>query len=157
TSIRPERLAFRGHDAAELSRETSFERVAHLLWTGSLGEQADFTIASTKLAVVLRALRALPGGAGPLERLCTAVAALSAVHPLRVDLAPAAVMGHARALLASYPAVLARIGPASAKSGSFPFAARLFPCLSRLPATPARVALLNSALVLLADHELATS
>jgi citrate synthase len=157
TGVKSDRLLYRGHDASLLARSASFERVAELLWTGTLPDQSMWHITEAKLKVALLATRALPASAGALERMCVAVAALAAVHPLRVDLGKEAVVTHARALLASYPRLFPQLGPEARGGGEFPFAARLFPCLSRLKATPARIALLNSALVVLADHELATS
>jgi citrate synthase len=157
TGVRNDRLLFRGHDAGELSGSVSFERVAELLWTGSLPDASVWRVPEDKLKVVLSTLKALPATAGALERMCIAVSALAAVSPLRVDLGSAAVVAHARALLASYPRVLLARAPELRGASDLPFAAQLFIRLSPLKATPPRSALLNSALVLLADHELATS
>jgi citrate synthase len=109
------------------------------------------------LKVAVNAVKALPAASGAIERLCVAASALCAVHPLRVDLGSASVVAHARALFATYPKVLPRLASEPRAGGAHSFAAGLFSCLSRLRPTSARVALLNSALVLLADHELATS
>lgn len=157
TGVRDDHLLFRGHDAAELAKSISYERVAELLWTGSLPDASTWQLPKAKAEVALSAVKTLPRGAGALERMFTAVAALASLHPLRVDLSSASVTAHARVLLASYPRVLDRLAPEQREGGPYRFAASLFPCLSRLRATPARVALLNSTLVLLADHELATS
>jgi citrate synthase len=157
TGVRNDRLLFRGYDAGELSLSVSFERVAELLWTGSLPDASAWQVPEDKLKVVESALKALPKTAAALERMCITVSALSAVFPLRVDLGSAAVVAHARALLASYPRALLPRSPELCGSSEFPFAARLFSRLSSLKPTAARIALLNSALVLLADHELATS
>jgi citrate synthase len=157
TGVRNDRLLFRGHDASDLARSVSFERVAELLWTGSLPAATTWQVPEAKAKVALAAAKALPAAAGAFERMCSAVTALAAAHPLRVDLGAAAVVAHARVLLASYPKVLGRLAPVAPVTGVYPFAASLFSALSRLKATAPRVALLNSMLVLLADHELATS
>lgn len=156
TGIQGDRLVFRGHDAATLARQTSFEAVAELLWTGVLPEQP---LAWPKPAhEPLRGLR-LSETASPLDHLCVATSLLSAAHPLRVDLRPPRVAQHARVLIASLPEALPFASgaspsrPARARS----VAERLLARLSPLPATGARVRLLDAALVLLADHELATS
>jgi citrate synthase len=157
TGVRDDRLLFRGYDASELAKSVSYERVAELLWTGSLPDACTWQVPEAKIKQVLNAVKTLPRGAGALERMFSALAALAALHPLRVDLSSAAVTSHARVLLASYPRVLHRLGAEESTGGPHRFAASLFPCLSRVRATSARVALLNSTLVLLADHELATS
>ncbi|HEY6881522.1 MAG TPA: citrate/2-methylcitrate synthase, partial [Polyangiales bacterium] len=84
-------------------------------------------------------------------------AALACAHPLRVDLSLESVVPLARLLLCSFvfslptsPAPTKRLKHAS-------IAQLLWPRLSSLPSTSARVQALNTALVLLADHELATS
>jgi citrate synthase len=39
TELQDEQLSYRGHDAAGLARDHSFERVAELLWAGALGQR----------------------------------------------------------------------------------------------------------------------
>jgi citrate synthase len=157
TCIQPERLLYRGHDVRSLC-ETSFEAVAELLWTGELPRHALWNEMADP---VLQALRlALPADSAPIERFALVTAGLACQTPLRVDLALAAVTGHARSLLSSFvdslPLTAASRSSRTRKPGPS-LAARLWPRLSPLPQTPAHVASLNAALVLLADHELATS
>jgi citrate synthase len=88
-------------------------------------------------------------------------AALACVHPLRMDLRLATVAAHARALLATFAQLLPDVDRPSRRGRPLregaTFAHRLWPKLSGLAATAERVALLDAALVLLSDHELATS
>lgn len=116
----------------------------------------------------------IPAGASPIEQIAVATALLACASPLRVDLRPARVLEHARGLLAALVDSVRLRGVASPARGVASsargvdstrargarparLAARLWPRLSPLPATAARVAVLDAALVLLADHELATS
>ena len=156
TCIEAERLSFRGHDVRTLVAHP-FEAVAELLWTGSLPEQTDWPQSSDKS---LRALSfSLPETSPAIERLAAVTAAFACKHPLRVDLRPSAVVQHARSLLVNLVDCLPLLAADSAGSKRrLPrMAARLWPRVSSLPATSARVDCLDSALVLLADHELATS
>jgi citrate synthase len=156
TGIVGNRLLFRGHDATKLAVSSTFEAVAELLWTGALPAEARWEVVPEKARVALHATRVLPATAGAIERLSVATAALASVHPLRVDLRPAAVVDHARCLVATFTEVLpARAAPPRGRAPTF--AARLFPRLSSLSPKPARLALLDATLIVLADHELATS
>lgn len=156
TGILGDRLVYRGRDARALAERASFEAVAELLWTGKLCSGAQWQPSPERIRVGKEACAVLPADASPLERLATCTAALAAAHPLRMDLSPNAVTDHARVLLFAFVEVLPLRG-AGKKRLSPAFAARLLPRLSPLSATEARVALLDAALVLLADHELATS
>jgi len=111
-------------------------------------------------AAASRMLAALPLGAGAFSRLLTAVAALAADDPERYDLRAETVARVATRLVAGLVDALPLLGArnegadgASAAS----VAARLWPRLTELPATPARVRVLDAALVLLVDHDMAVS
>ena len=156
TCIEADRLSFRGHDVRSLVTH-SFEAVAELLWTGSLPEHVEWPEASNKR---MRALSfGLPKNSPAIERLAAVTAALACTYPLRVDLRPTAVTQHARSLLVTLVDCLPLMAaePGASKRRSPRMAARLWPRVSNLPATSARVDCLDTALVLLADHELATS
>jgi citrate synthase len=124
-----------------------------------LPKHAAWTIPADAVSIANGVVRALPEGAGPLERLAVTAGALSARTPLKIDLRPETVVEHARLLLAGFAEVLApRSGErARDETQETGFAERLLSGLSRLPRTPARIAVLDAALVVLADHELATS
>jgi citrate synthase len=159
-----ERLYYRGHEATALAGSARFEQVAELLWTGELPQRASFELPSDALRAARRACVDLPPQGPSAERFAVACAALACEHPLRVDLRPERVRQHARLLLRAFVSVLprqaARVRSAGAGGRARPsdrLADMLWPRLSPLPSTPARVKLLDAALVLLADHELATS
>jgi citrate synthase len=175
TEIHGDRLLFRGHDAVALARGSSFEAVAELLWTGTLPPSATWPAPPQGARVARTATAALPAETSPIERLAVITAALACSHPLRMDLRPATVAAHGRALLATFAQLLPdvdrsgdrlprrsrdrplREGAAPRSPPEAAFALRLWPRLSGLAATAERVALLDAALVLLSDHELATS
>lgn len=160
TAVHPGRLLFRGHDATTLARTSTFEAVSELLWTGALPERAAWdgddraSVAAFTLARRLGAT--LPRSTSPIERFAAICAALGPLFPLRGDTRPSAVLPHARALIVTLASSLPS-ARATERPGGGGIARTLWPRLSALPPTAPRVALLDSALVLLADHELATS
>jgi citrate synthase len=138
-------LWYRDRDAIELARTASFEQVAELLWTGVLPDrQPDWPRATPDdLRAGRRAIEALGGEATALHRLLVLAAVLGARHP--TDDPPTA----ARRLLAI---VADSDGPRRRGSLADRLARRWHP----RPSGELRAAV-NRALVLLADHELATS
>jgi citrate synthase len=158
TEIHEDRLLFRGHDAVALARSSSFEAVAELLWTGVLPPSATWPAPPQGARVARTATASLPATASPIERLAVITAALACAHPQRKDLRPATVAAHGRALLATFAQLLPEAqGGRPRPPPSATFAHRLWPKLSGLASTPERVAVVDAALVLLSDHELATS
>ena len=102
--------AYRGRPVGELLG-SSAEAVAHLLWTGSLGPGEPFRASAGLVDVAAGAVGALPPSARLVDRLRVAVAAASAVDPLRHDLDPAAVVRRAETILALAVDALARTAP----------------------------------------------
>jgi citrate synthase len=94
--------------------------VAHLLWTGSLGPGEPFRAPAELVDVAVGAAGALPAGARLVDRLRVAVAAASAVDPLRHDLDPAAVVRRAETILAASVEALARTAPGPGGSDAAP-------------------------------------
>jgi citrate synthase len=143
TELQDEAVAYRGHDAAGLASTHSFEAVAELLWTGTLtATGAPWRIDRTALALC-RATIAASGVAEPIATLALAATTLGVVHA--GESGPAA----ARRLLTIAPSLLG--GPLQGDMAS-----RLSSAWVRRP-SPALVDAVSRALVLLADHELATS
>jgi citrate synthase len=166
TAVHPGRLLFRGRDAEVLAATSTFEAVSELLWTAALPDHvtwADAHPAQAQAMTLARKLGAvLPRAVSPIERFATVCAAIGPLFPLRGDVREPAVLAHGRALIMTLASSLPLLRGADKKmrgteKSDTTLAARLWPCFSRLPATPARVALLDAALVLLSDHELATS
>ncbi|HEY6738322.1 MAG TPA: helix-turn-helix domain-containing protein, partial [Actinopolymorphaceae bacterium] len=71
-------LFYRGTDATELARTSTFERVAELLW-GSTYRTSAWTVPEAVTDVARKAVAALPAPARPTDRLRVAVAALAAL------------------------------------------------------------------------------
>jgi citrate synthase len=148
---------YRGLPVTGLAATRTFEEVAEWLWSGRLPGPgpARWRAGTAALAAGRRAQAALPAGALPLERLQVIAAALAAGDDLRLELRPAAVTAAGRALIAGLADGLPRLGRPS--PGDAGIAGRLWAGLSPRDPDPALRAVLDAALVLLADHELAAS
>jgi len=162
TEIADGALRYRGHDAVELVTSSSFEDVAELLWTGQLTDRARWEAPPDDVALARAVVAPLGKAVTPADRIRVATAAVASSRPLRVDLRPASVTNHARALLATLVDGLPDAGSRRTDGGRGEarrgrLAGRLWPKLARVATNPARVRALDAALVLLADHELASS
>lgn len=155
TLIEEDRFYFRGVDAVELAARHSYEEVAEWLWTGTLRLGVTFTAADPAVAVARRAVDALPEHAAPTDRLRVAAIAAAATDPLRFDLSEDAVLGTARNLIPTLVAALPPVRPTHRDEG--PLAQRLWGRLSERPADEPSLRVLDTALALLVDHDLAAS
>jgi citrate synthase len=150
TQLRPDGPYYRGRLATELATDMSFEHVAALLWATDPSEEWD----PPEL------------GECPLEqasdRMLWALMMAGAGDPLRADLRPSAVTRAARRTIAALTAVAGRnadprgrgLDPAAS------IALRLAHGLSDgrgVEETALSAAAIDTALIVLADHELATS
>jgi citrate synthase len=165
TEIRDDRLRYRGLEATELAAGRRFEEVAHWLWSGRFTAPSRWHAEPAAVAVGSAAQAALPDGTLPLERLRVIAAALATTDELRFELDPPAVVAAAQSLIAGLVACLPdragapaggpAAGPAETPAGWV--AERLWAKLASGPPEPAMLRILDAALVLLADHELAAS
>ncbi|PVC79212.1 citrate synthase [Streptomyces sp. CS131] len=155
TLIEDDRCYFRGVDATELARRYGYEEVAEWLWTGELRPGARFAAPAGTLAAARRAVEALPAHSGSTDRLRVAVTAAAATDPLRFDLSPEAVLNSARGLIPTLVGALPMLGGPAAEGG--PLAAELWSRLTPEPADAPSLAVLDAALALLIDHDLAAS
>lgn len=140
-------LYYRERSAARLAREQSFEEVLTWLWDIPSLRSPE----PDDLAVARRTVGALGAAATPLDRLQVAVTAFAATDPLRDDPAPEQLPRVGARLVTGLPAALAAPGmpPDSV-------AATLWRALGG-DARPDGVRLLDAALVLVIDHDLAVS
>jgi citrate synthase len=133
---------YRGRAATSLAADTAFEDVATLLW----GEDPDGEWSVPDL------------GECPLddtlERMRWSLVMCGATDPLRADLRPVAVVRAARRVVAALVDVVGRVP--FAEPASTPIAERLALRLGGSDRSTSATAV-NAALVLMADHELATS
>ena len=164
TSLEGDRLRYRGRDVTELAGSSTFEAVTEFLWSGDAGVLATRPRwpggPACALAPERRRAGSAAAGAGfdAIARLRIAVALAAADDDLRYDLEPPAVAGAGRrAVAAMLGALPARRDPPTRATAAPSVAARLWTGLTAFRPAAAHVALLDAALVLLADHELAVS
>jgi citrate synthase len=155
TAIAHGRPWYRGLAVPELAGARRFEEVAEWLWTGRFPDPVPaWQAPAAALEAGRRAQAALPPTALPLERVRVIAAALAAGDELRLELHPAAVTAAGRSLIAGLVDCLPRPGPPPEATA---IAARLWAGLCPLDPAPGMVGVVDAALVLLADHELAAS
>ena len=160
TQLSDEGPIYRGRRATELAASWSFEEVAEWLWETTQPDDDGPQPRSGWRPFELE----LPPDIGPAGRMRWATVMAGARDPLRADLRPEAVTRAARRLAGSMVAVVGETVTAqtvtgqtvTADDGESSMAARLASALSSAP-TPEQVRAVNAALVLMADHELATS
>ncbi|MFD3656589.1 citrate/2-methylcitrate synthase [Streptomyces sp. NPDC058620] len=159
TLIESDRYYFRGVDATELARHHGYEEVAEWIWTGEIQPGIRFTAPPESLAAARRAVDALPAHSGSTDRLRVALVAAAATDPLRFDLSPRGVLSSARGLIPSLVGALPMAGGREfpAEGDTMGIARQLWPKLTAQPASAASLAVLDTALALLADHDLAAS
>lgn len=161
TFIDRDQYFFRGVDAVELARHHGYEEVAEWIWTGEIRPGIRFTSSPESLAAARRAVDALPAHSGSTDRLRVALVAAAAADPLRFDLSPQGVLSSARGLIPTLVGALPTAGgPEATGDGDgdpTAIAARLWPKLTTRPADTASLTVLDTALALLADHDLAAS
>ncbi|MFD5037201.1 citrate/2-methylcitrate synthase [Streptomyces sp. NPDC058377] len=164
TLIEPDRYFFRGVDATELARHHGYEEVAEWIWTGELRPGIRFTAADESLAAARRTAAAMPRHSSSTDRLRAAAAAAASADPLRFDLSPEGVLASARNLIPTLVGALPMSGAPEDEAGEgaqgragASLAAQLWEKLTALPADAASLTVLDTALALLADHDLAAS
>lgn len=151
-------LYYRGLDAVDLSRSKSFEQVSEWLWTGTWAPpDVRWSGRSEATAAVAGALRHMGPRVPPIERFPVAVTAAALTDDLRHDLNPRGIPVTARALLCTLVECLGPGVAARPRRAQATISDRLWVRLSRLPLAQARARVLDAALVLVADHELAPS
>lgn len=150
TLLTGDQLYYRGADAVQLAGTSTFEEVCALLWqteavalppAKTVDDQSD----DARLAATLPRR---------MDKIRTAISVLAGREPVRGDLTAEAVTDNASRSMAAAIEVLPMVG---ADTGSSSAAERLWPRLTAMPATPELLGVLDAALILLADHELAVS
>jgi len=159
TLIADGRLTYRGADAVSSALTHRFEEVAEWLWTGAWPEETSWPFDGAALDQVLAAQVPVPVESLPLDRFRVITAVAGACDPVRHDVRPEVVVDTARRLLRLMAHGLPRADGREARRAepARTIAEVLWTRLTRLPRTPERIDLLDAALGLLADHELASS
>ncbi|GAA1460885.1 citrate synthase [Williamsia maris] len=143
TLIAGEHLYYRGTDATDLARSADFVDVAQMLW-GTSG------VSSSRVTPAVRVPR-VPGRR--IDTIRVVVDLLGAGDPQRHDQETEGVARRALNVLDAVVDALPVLGATPPADASI--ARRLWPRLSPMAPSARRVTLLNAALVLLADHDLA--
>ncbi|OON75124.1 citrate synthase [Streptomyces tsukubensis] len=158
TLIEGDRYYYRGVDATELAARFTYEEVAEWLWTGALNPGIRFTAPPAALESARRVVAALPEHSAMPELLRAAAVAAAAADPLRFDLSPTTVLGTARGLIPTLVDALPPVGAThSGDDAGQRLAWRLWSRLTPSIPDGDGVRALDSALVLLMDHDLAAS
>lgn len=164
------RLVYRGYNVDDLAETTSFEEVVYLLWNGDLPNKGQLTAlkkeisAAESLAEPVQAfLSSLPKKTLPMDALRTAVSLAGIYDPDAGSMTPEANHRKAVRLVAQIPTIVAAFD--RLRKGESPVAPNpelslaenfLYMLLGKRPkALHAQV--LNTALILHADHELNAS
>ncbi len=169
TALVKDRPYYRGRDALGLAAGSTFEDVATWLWSGPTDRAqpgadgaAPWPARPDGVAAAIAAQSGLPTAVLPIDRLQIIVAVLAASDPMRFQLDPPAVIATARTLIAS---MVESLPPASGggaahtdggESGGA-IAERLWGRLAGRAPGAGLVGVLEAAMVVLADHELAAS
>jgi citrate synthase len=140
------RLYYRGHDVQVIAPTWSFERAAELLWSGhDAGEPKPWPVASDS-----------DGPGRSLTDRVRNTMALLAVNAPEADSRPGVARTIGRRLLPQLVASLPLLGKRESKPRA-PLAQQLWPRLTALPRTAQRLAALDCALIVFADHQLVRS
>lgn len=155
TLIEENRFYYRGVDAVELADRHSFEEVVGWLLDGHMERGLRFVTPPEALGAARSAVGALPRHAGTMDRLRVAVVAASATDPLRFDLDPDMVAATGTHLISTLVDALPVAG--RPPGDDEPIARRLWPRLTDRPADEGSLRVVDRALCLLIDHDLAAS
>ncbi|MBD3941746.1 hypothetical protein IF188_08580 [Microbacterium sp. NEAU-LLC] len=145
--LEDDELFYRERSAARLARESTFEDVVRWLWEAPGLRGAD----DEDLALARRTAATLGAAATPLDRLLVAVTAFASTDPLRDDPGADALVRVGSRLITGLPAALTH-APTAAES----IAATLWGALAGRP-SDSGPRLVDAALVLVVDHDLAVS
>jgi len=153
TEVTDGAVSYRGHRLDDLVRAGHhYEDVAELLWTGSLGTAAPWPSDARVHAAVQPAVDALVPTATAIDQMLAGVVAAAASDPFRDDRSVHGVTSSGRILTSTIIEAL----PLAARSGrGDQLAERLWRRLARTGID--QWPLLDLAMVLLADHGMATS
>lgn len=157
TFISDGHISYRGLDVVELVGRRRYEEVAEWLWTGRWPDAIDWPVDHSARIAAETATAVVPEHALPLDRMRVIAAVAGAVDDVRHDTTAEAAAATARRLIRLLVHALPPVGRRLRRVEDTPVAQVLWRRLTRLRPTEERVAVLDAALVLLADHELATS
>lgn len=151
-------LWFRDREASQLAREFDYEDVCRWLWGGPLERGARFQTDAEAITSAVRLIEALPASASLLDTVTAAVLGIGASDPLRhlpKDEWGSSAQGVVGGTVAALRAARSEVEIVDTASQSI--AGSLWEALSPVPSSASAVRALDTALVLLVDHDLAVS
>lgn len=155
TLIENDDLYFRGMRAVELSRTASFEDATSMLWENAPLGTDEFATDDNVVAHALAAAQLLGPSTRLVDHLGLAVRVAGSFDALRGDLDRDAVFAAGRRIIATMVDALPAAPASSRPAGKI--AKRAWAALSPATPTDADIAVVNAALVLCMDHDLASS
>lgn len=156
TLIKDDELFYRGRPARDLATNSTFEHVAESLW-GELGAESGRWEPSTQIVETFgRVAARLPATALPVDALRIVGSCQAAFDPPDPDPTPRLLMSSAKRVLMTMISALPALGEPIAGYRS-PLVALLWSRLSVREPSEGELDVLNAAMIMLADHDLARS
>ncbi len=168
--IRQNKLSFRGYNITDLAENAGFEEVAFLLWNDALPSAQELADFKTALRAeynlpreITEHINHVPREAHPMAVLRTLISSLGLYDPESSDNSPPALRRRSIRLLAKIPLIVAAIARhRNARSHveanpDLDIAANFLHCLYGETPETETARLLETALVLYAEHELNAS
>lgn len=160
TFITPEALFYRNRRATDLAESRTFEDVARLLW-GFDSPSPPWVPARGTVRFCRRVIKTLPASALPVDQVKVTAACIAAIEPPTWDISPDVVATTAQRTLATMltalPVKSDPVDVAGMPVPASPVAALLWSRLCDRQPSDAELRLLNTAMVMLADHDLAAA
>jgi citrate synthase len=157
TAIKDGRLYYRGIDATKLAVGETFEGVAGWLWNRDLDSTRVFGAPPEMLDLAQVNLATLPTTTRHIDRLRVIIAVAASADPFRFNIQPEAVIATGKAIVGVMVDALPLEGGKPFLRDRHDLATRLWPRLTTKPVSEQAIGALNAALILMADHGLATS
>lgn len=152
TLVEDDELYYRGRQAAELAASLTFEQVADLLW-GADESPGDWEPSRITVDVYARVDQAIPPTALSVDEMRIVSSCLTAFDPPEPAVTSRILMSTAKRVLATMVAAL----PQRSEPVEPGMAALLWSRLCDRQPTTAEWRMLNGAMIVLADHDLASS
>lgn len=148
---------YRGQEATELADSVTFEELAHILWSAQAPVE-PWTGSAEIEAIARRVVQDLPPSALPVDEIKLVFACISSFEPPEWNASPSVIASAARRAYASALSALPeRSLPAIGDADAPWLAAMLWSRLCDRPPKPQELRLLNGAMIILADHDLASA
>jgi citrate synthase len=155
TLISGDQLYYRGEQATRLARSSGFEAAVAFVWRS--GGEVAFHAPSDLVDRVRGAARLLGPSRRTFDRLTLTVVIAGSFDGLRDELSQDTALSAGERIISAMVDSLGEAGVPDHGSGEAPAAERLWTALTGTRATEADVRLLDAALVLCIDHDLAAA